>query len=332
MKKQLAIFFLVLLFAMPIVHAVVPDETFSEVENRPLAARPELAASSVFSGRYMDELERYLSDQFPARAKWVGVRASLLHALGVREFHDTIVADGVYYQRFALAEDTFSFAERIEPLSTLMILPTKATFWDGAARTGLPDERAALGKLPTIDVVPALSRATKAYYDSDHHLTSEGAYAAYLAYCEAEGLTPVARYDETTVPDFHGSLEAQSGLPSDGEDFSYVCFPEGTRVDYDDEGPADGLDLTKLAHRDKYAVYLSGNHGHLTIHGAGEGTLTVVKDSFANAILPYLAAHYETIEVYDPRYMRTKVSLTGDVLVLYNLKNFTEDHALRKFF
>lgn len=332
MKKQLSIFFLALLFAMPIVHALVQDETFSEVENRPLAARPAFSASSVFSGRYMDELERYLSDQFPARSTLVGLRANLLYALGVREFHDTIVEDGVYYQRFSLAEDTVSFAESIEPVATLMILPTKATFWDGAARTGLPDERAALGKLPTIDVVPELAHAKKPYYDSDHHLTSEGAYAAYLAYCEAEGLTPVARYDETTVGDFHGSLEAQSGLPSDGEDFSYVRFPEGTRVDYDDEGPVDGLDLTKLAHRDKYAVYLSGNHGHLTIHGAGEGTLTVVKDSFANAILPYLAAHYKTIEVYDPRYLRTKVSLTGDVVVLYNLKNFTEDHALRKFF
>lgn len=332
MKKQLAVFFLVLLFAMPIVHAIVPDAMFSEVENRPLAARPELTASSVFSGRYMDELERYLSDQFPARSTFVGLRANLLYALGVREFHDTIVDDGIYYQRFALAEDTFSFAERIRPVATLMILPTKATFWDGAARTGLPDERAALRKLPTIDVVPALSRAKKPYYDTDHHLTSEGAYAAYLAYCKEKDLTPVARYDETTIPDFHGSLEAQSGLPSHGEDFSYVRFPAGTRVDYDDEGPVDGLDLTKLAHRDKYAVYLSGNHGHLTIHGAGKGTLTVVKDSFANAILPYLAAHYETIEVYDPRYLRTKVTLTGDVVVLYNLKNFTEDHALRKFF
>lgn len=332
MQKKLALLFITLLLLMPVAHVIMPDETFSEVENRPLETKPRFHLSSVLSGAYMDELERYLEDQFPARSKFVGVRAKMLHMLGVREFHETIVEDGVYYQRFDIAEDTRVFAEKIGARGTLFIVPTKACFWDGAAKAGLPDERFFLKDLSTVDTISYLEHAKKPYYDTDHHLTSEGAYAAYLAFCHARALVPVARYEEILCPSFHGSLEAQSGYPSKGEDFSYVRFPKGTRVDYDDKGPGDGLDLTKLDHRDKYAVYLSGNHGHLTIHGTGKGTLTVVKDSFANAILPYLAAHYETIEVYDPRYVRKKVTLDGEFVVLYNLKNFSEDHALRKFF
>ena len=62
--------------------------------------------------------------------------------------------------------------------------------------------------------------------------------------------------------------------------------------------------------------------------------LLLIKDSFANALIPLLAEHYSEIHVVDLRYVRKsigeKMKDVDEVLILYNLKNFMEDDHLRK--
>ena len=65
------------------------------------------------------------------------------------------------------------------------------------------------------------------------------------------------------------------------------------------------LDAAQLADdvTDKYAAYLYSNHGITVIENpdCSEGTLVVVKDSYGNAIVPFLAAHYRTVVMLDLR-------------------------------
>ena len=65
-------------------------------------------------------------------------------------------------------------------------------------------------------------------------------------------------------------------------------------------------------------------------------TLFVIKDSYANCLIPLLIPHYEKIYVLDPRYFRGRLfefmeeyEPKGgmDVLVLYNCIHFLEDFA-----
>ena len=49
-------------------------------------------------------------------------------------------------------------------------------------------------------------------------------------------------------------------------------------------------------------MFLGGNYSHISIRGAGERQkLLLIKDSFANSAIPFLALHFD-IEVIDPRY------------------------------
>ena len=54
---------------------LIPDKSFSEMENRNLRQLPEWTLKRFTSGRYMDEAERYASDQLAFRDTWVAVKA-----------------------------------------------------------------------------------------------------------------------------------------------------------------------------------------------------------------------------------------------------------------
>ena len=90
------------------------------------------------------------------------------------------------------------------------------------------------------------------------------------------------------------------------------------------------------AKKDKYAVFLGGNHGHIGIYGEGEGreTLLVIKDSFANSVIPYLAETYN-LEVYDLRYFKGNIDkevseISPDkILLLYGIESVVTDASIK---
>ena len=60
----------------------------------------------------------------------------------------------------------------------------------------------------------------------------------------------------------------------------------------------------------------------------------LVKDSYANSVIPYLTQHYTEIVVVDPRYyfdnIQDVMDVEGinDVLFLYNANTFFGDNSL----
>ena len=91
--------------------------------------------------------------------------------------------------------------------------------------------------------------------------------------------------------------------------------------------------------KDKYAYFLKGNNGIVTItnHNMEEGeTLLVVKDSYANCFLPMIAAHYKTVYVVDLRYYANLLSESAaewdidDLLILYNVNSFATDTYVQR--
>ena len=96
-------------------------------------------------------------------------------------------------------------------------------------------------------------------------------------------------------------------------------------------------DPTKLETKDKYATLFGGNFSHFTIHTNAQNKerILVIKDSYANAVLPFLADSYATIEVIDLRYYHMEQQTVSEliksegisqVVLLYNMDFFNSDN------
>ena len=88
---------------------LIPDQSFSEMENRNLRPVPELTISRLKSGRYMTEAESYASDQIAFRNLWVAIKATGERLSGKQE------NNGIYLA----AEDTL-IRRVAEPDTTLL--------------------------------------------------------------------------------------------------------------------------------------------------------------------------------------------------------------------
>ena len=190
------------------------------------------------------------------------------------------------------------------------------------------------------------SKADKTlYYRTDHHWTTYGAFVAFEEWCKQTGhsFEGADSYEtETVTKQFRGSLYSKILDYDSAYDSIVKMTKKQDATDY--KVIADGKDIggfyqeDKLQEKDKYAYFFGGNYGEVAIEGTqeGKGNLLVIKDSFANAFVPFLADSYDNIYMVDLRYFNEdmqaylKEKNITDILVLYNVSNFVTDRNLYK--
>ena len=166
-----------------------------------------------------------------------------------------------------------------------------------------------------VDVQGALSgNAAQSYYHTDHHWTSMGAYLAYCAFAQTRGFTPLPEnaFQKVAYPNFYGTTYAQSGYWLTPPDTIELWEnPElHVQVEIFDDGvegsqKSDSVFfLENLEGEDQYTVFLNGNHSlvRITNPQAEGGKLLILKDSFSHCLAPFLANHYQEIDLIDLRY------------------------------
>ena len=184
--------------------------------------------------------------------------------------------------------------------------------------------------------------ATGLYYHTDHHWTTHGAYVGYQAYCGAAGLSPIPETDfqKTCVTtDFHGTIFSKlhdSTVPGDAITL-YENPANQLTVSYPDTGEVTDTLYNRdyLAQKDKYSMFLNNLHPLVEITNAtadSDRQLVLIKDSYANSMVPFLVNHYQKIYVFDTRYYRFGPSSfinehpeVTDVLLLYNMNTIDTD-------
>ena len=345
-----------LLLLLCAVQVFSPDREMSLMENRRLAARPALTLSALSRSQWAHSFEAFCADQMPLRAQFVSLYTSAEALIGRLNVENVIRGkDGFLFERAA------GWSERNVRLNTaalnelsratgkkalLLAVPTAAAVYPEKvpAFAPLADEeetlRFASEQADTIPMLETLRNAkregTLLYYRTDHHWTASGARIGYLSVCAALGLKPEEEGSSVSMPGFLGSFSARCPLPWQKSDvFSY---PEtrGLRLIVDGREMDGLIDREILGQRDWYASLLYGNHGVIEIINdeKADGDLFVLKDSYANALLPYLARHYHRIQAVDPRYFAGDIVETvnqneGDVLLcVYGIASLASGRTL----
>src|SRR5699024_5040432 len=72
--RILSMFPLFFIFAMFLLHLVLPNKTFSKVEQRYLMQLPDFHIVKVLNGSYGARVESSFSDQFPFRNFWINIQ------------------------------------------------------------------------------------------------------------------------------------------------------------------------------------------------------------------------------------------------------------------
>ena len=184
------------------------------------------------------------------------------------------------------------------------------------------------------------------YYKTDHHWTTPAAYEAYKVLGEALGFEPTSEseFEKQYFEGFYGTTYSSSGYFLSSPDTLEVWRNPDTEEVVSVE-ISEGLSKNEyssmffenhLTEPDMYPVFLDGNHSlvKITNPDAKGGSLVVVKDSYAHALVPFLADNFSEIIMVDMRYYKDSISElckeygAEDVLVLYSISNFSTDTGL----
>lgn len=156
------------------------------------------------------------------------------------------------------------------------------------------------------------------YFHTDYHWNGRGAYYAYEAFCDTKGIDAIP-LDERTEKQFDGFLGAlywnncgkDPALESNPDTVLAYC-PKSERASMtftDKKGDTYDwniiMDVSGWKASTKYSTFAGADNPFavFTNPDVTDGSVCViVKESYGNALLPYLVDHYNTIYEIDYRY------------------------------
>ena len=369
-RKLAALLFLMMLGIICLLNLVSGDKEYSEKENRMLQQRPQFTLAGIESGRLMEQYESYLSDQFVGRNFWVSLKTRIDLLAGKRESNGVFKGKNHYLLEDIASPDQEQMAQNIEAIESfenkyqdipmyMMLVPNAANIESGKLPGFAVTEdqnqifqniQKELGDyIIWVDVAKTLKKhkSEDIYYRTDHHWTTLGAFYAFQELASSMKLdtSKVSEWKSYAVTsEFNGTLSATSGYETGYEEPIYIYAPENIEdapevvVNYVNEKKktATLYDSSKLEEKDKYAMFLGGNYPMIDIRTTADTTdrLLLIKDSYANCLVPFLVPYYREIIIIDPRYYYGDITEVMEsnkitsVLFLYNGNTFVEDNSI----
>ncbi len=373
-KGNVVFFCLVVCFCLiiglgTVMNIVIPDREFSESENRVLASFPKPTLSSIADGSFMKGFETYMADQFIMRDRLISSKTYFDRLSGKKEQNSVYIGEegfliekqSAYNKKKVktLTDSINTFMKKYpSPKKMVVISPNASYVYSDKLpeNVEVSDQFKQLTKIMNslegknyyfLNASKALINAKEkhqVFYKTDHHWTTRGAYAVFKAIGDKWGLDrSKVKYDFLTVAnDFEGTLASKTGIHDAGDKVE-ICLPENSKGTYvvtyesQDKKTATLFDSDKLQQKNKYEVFLGGNYDKVIIDtvNTSKRTLLIVKDSYANCLIPMLTPYFSRIVVVDPRYMTDSIHTVMEeytfthVLFMYNLNTFLQDTSLQ---
>ena len=345
-----------------------PVKEYSELENRYLQKFPAFSIKSVVNGQYMKDVESYINDHFVSRNFLVTFKSKMEYLTGKKENNDVYVCDDGY-----LMEKPANMNHGLIDNNIAAIKALNDTGRYNISVTVVPPAYEILQeKLPNHtyrDTIPRLNtklndafrdtdikfresseflrkhKDSYLYYRTDHHLTAHGSYVVYHDLAEMLEYEPL-HDDDFKISDvsreFMGTTFSKALKKTTPDTVTEYRPLETARFKV--RFPYEGVETDSmyfpvhLKEKDKYSYYLDGNHALTVVESPNKNGkhLAVFKDSYAHALVPFIANHYETIHMIDLRYYNDDFiqymsdNGIGDVLFLYSASTFMTDTSLQK--
>lgn len=174
------------------------------------------------------------------------------------------------------------------------------------------------------------------YFRTDHHWTGLGAYYAYSEFMKTKGATPnpISAYETVEFEGFLGEFYTSTKRQAlaDTPDTIKAYYPVNNSSIKMTITESSGKtfewpivnDVNSYGASLKYSTFAGADNPYTIITNSAVtdgSTCIVVKESFGNALIPFLADHYSTVYVIDYRYYTGNIAelvpATGTVDMLF---------------
>jgi len=312
-------------------HVLSPDGEYTTSERRRLAQFPEITASTIQSGTFMSNFEKYSLDQFPLRDPFRTLKALCAYTVvAQKDNNDIYSADGYLAKiEYPMKDKQITeAADKFNKLNEAFLADANVFF------AMVPDKNYFLAeehgylrldydRLQTlfyenlspdfrvIDIFDTLTIGD--YYRTDTHwdqaklrdtvdrIAGEMHFADRLTW----------EYTENTIENFYGVYSGQSALPVQPDVLTYLTSDvlDGCTVTNMETGETTVYNLGKLTDgtsMDNYDIFLDGPAALITIENPAAATdreLILFRDSFGSSIAPLFVEAYAKVTLVDLRYL-----------------------------
>lgn len=344
--------FILMLALFSAGHLLTPDKDISLSERRPLEQLPKFSVQTLMNGKFGEDLEDYLLDQFPLRDAIRSLKAVWHFDVYKQSDNNGIYLAGDHVCKLDshlkqeevnafIANTNKVYESYLQGMNvSLSVIPDKNYF--AAQANGYPamdyDKLCAMlaeGLHEDIDFYGMSHFAELTlddYYRTDLHWRQEALQSVVDAMAKDLGFAPMdlSAMRQTQYSPFYGSYYGQSALNIDPDALTTLsnAITDGCIVTAPElKGEKPVYDEADFEEIDGYNIYLGGPLGLVTVENPNSNTgkeLIIFRDSFASALAPLLMEGYDKITLIDLRYLASInvgrfVEFTDqDVLFLYN--------------
>lgn len=329
---------------------IIKDKNeFSIEERRTLMQMPDFTIENVSNGRYQNNVEKYLLDQFPKREEFRRIKAKwAYHVMGQRENNGIYINKGYAGKlEYPLNEKyVINAANKMKKWQQkyfndaqvyYSIIPDKNYFL--AYQNGYPSidydrlkkiMQQEMTEVSYIDIWDLLSEED--YYYTDTHWRQEKLYDVADKIVREMGYEGhiTNEYEVHKVEDFYGVYYGQSALSLSPDVLYYLTndiIDSSSVWNLETKSRERLYDFGDRTLHDKYNIYLGGAAPVQIISSPlakNDDKLIIFRDSFCSSLAPLLTEAYNEIILIDTRYI--KPELLGDyvdfkdakILFLYN--------------
>ncbi|HAB34296.1 MAG TPA: hypothetical protein DCE40_09410 [Exiguobacterium sp.] len=324
--------FILVLLTIGLGTLVREDRVRSQLENRTLAQSVEPTVEGIATGKDMLKMETYFTDQLLLRGTFVEIQALLSKDVFRQPFRNGIYTAKNDYMiepsasgNVKIPQAFKQFVGEVDRPVYMALAPSKTVI---AERDKLIPSYVASNANERYEKMVRDFQAAgmtnlslqglklSDYFKTDHHWNIDGATEAYQVITKRMGLSttlPETKWRKEDQHAYYGSLARKTTLSyaasGDRLDYYAPAFFNGIDVCYEGKCGRPVIDESFVKQEgdyvDRYEVFLRGNHDIMSMKSAANRnrpTILVLKDSFANPVLPLLAKS-ANLEVVDIRYV-----------------------------
>lgn len=349
-ERIIAILFTSLLFGFSITTIILKDKEISSYERR------KLTTSDSLSENFLDNLDDYLTDQFPVRNTMISINSIFdRYILGNIDSNNVYIKDGYIIDKNypAKEKNITGFIKKINYINEkylqhsnvfYTIIPDKSYFLEEDKYLKIDYDKL-LSKvntdlnIPYIDIIPLLNLDD--YYKTDIHIKQESYEKIIKKLTNKFNLNyQNNKYQKKVYDNFFGASYSKVAKYVKPDKLTTMSndIIENAKVKHLEYKDKKVYDIKKLDTPDLYNIYLSGPSSLVQIENPNKKDnkeLIIFRDSFASSFAPLLIPYYKKITLIDLRYIKMDIVSNyidfknKDVLFAYSTLIINESNLLK---